>query len=309
MRVFIALRAILARESAADLINAAAHDAINRWYIPEAKKKLKSARGERESSFWEDIIRLFEEYSNPRSAKGRHFGNQAAKKLVGIAKSYNLSEEDIMDMTLQIIEDFYAKNWWNRFNVKDGPVGLVKYMTSIFGKNARYRARGISLHHQREQTRAPAEEGEETPIERTPAKGIPTGLETMGERELTKIMKSSIYKKFRKPFQRDLFDTWMKALQKYGSGLRYKEHVYSPIQAKHGVGKSTLFDTIRSMRKEIASVLSKLGYEGLPKQLASSSDLSLTDSVACAELVRRLARWVVAGKTLRLSVASHVPFL
>ncbi len=83
MRLFVALKAILARESAADLINAAAHDAIKRWYLPKARGELKKARSDGDRALWSNTVRLFEEYSDPRSAKGRHFGNQSAKKLIG----------------------------------------------------------------------------------------------------------------------------------------------------------------------------------------------------------------------------------
>ena len=301
MRLFIALRAVLARESAADLINAAAHDAIQRWYLPEATGELKKARSDRDRAFWSGIVRLFEEYSNPRSTKGRHFGNQSAKKLIGVARAYGLGEEDILDMTLQIIEDFYQKKWWKRLRVKDGPEGLVKFMTSLFGTNAKWRARDIATHQQRERTLAPTEDDEGIPT--------PTGLETVGEKELMKIITKAVRKRFKKPYQRGLFNAWMKSLQKYGSTLNMDKHVYLPVADKFGVSKKTLSYNILRMRKEIASVLNQIGYEGVPKRFLGSSEFDVVDSVTCSEFIRRLARWILAGTSCCLCLALRVPFL
>jgi hypothetical protein len=186
---------------------------------------------------------------------------------------------------------------------------LIKWLTVLFFRNAKWRARDISKHHQREMTLAPHDDDDDVnPIEREPDRDKSESMDEMSERELFKIMKDAVYRKFTKPYQRALFDAWMEAMETYGNRLVFKRHVFPAIMDEYGTPITTLTDNILQMRKVVANALSKMGYDRIPKKFLSF-DVGIVDRVACYGYIRRLSRWVVAGSVVNYSLVPDVPFL
>jgi hypothetical protein len=298
MRFFAAMKMILARASGMEVLNALAHDAIKKRIVPVLEEE--ASEGDLGAA---ELVEMYESYTGtgPRS---EIFGGQAFKVIRTVANMYSLDSDGVDELVMQFVNDFYRQrsvdkllnNKKQKETVIDrGPEAFAKWFTGIVRFDAMSNARKVTTRS-REDRVSPLEDETGDPMSRFPGGGD-SPMEALVEKDVQRELREFISRSFgRKPVYMELFDEWMDALKKNGSGTNVRRDVLPAVSDRTGTPEKTLYHYINEMKRSIGQFF--LREYNLRMPIKASSGMSLSDRIVYSVFRRRMAKWILPRETI-----------
>lgn len=293
MNILAAIRAILAGTAVSELYAAVVADAVANQILPNLQKQLAS---DPDNERTQRLIEAFKPMADPRGAEARRVGEQAWKILEFVTRTRGLGMNESEDVAQEMIKTFYEKSLWSKFNPETGPEGLLKFLKNSVHMHAQWKIRDMTRQRKHEMTTLDRneEDDEGDPLEQVPGSTGESVTRELVEKDIVKDLRQHIFSKFKKPYQREMFELWMDAAGSSGK-VNLNQEVAKPIADKYGIGFSTVTESIQQMKKEMARHMSR---EGSMSVASSNRTGSKTDRVAYSEFRRRIADWVLPRNAL-----------
>lgn len=304
-KFFAALRRFLAVDHIEQMFTAIAQEAIQSDILPELREMADRETSEEKRQAIQSNMAMFERYANPNGSEGRLFGQTGASVIYGIVKQFGLGHSDADDVAQDIAAYFYNPKIQRETNLRKflshnpngTPIEFNRFFGHIVKRHALWRSREIGKTLRPE--RQPRRDDED---QRDEMENVPAPTQEMGEREFYEHfyeeMREHIYANFNKPWEREMFDMWLKMIPEGRPNM--KTDIYPTIEEKYGKKPSTQFTVWIEMQRAIAKFFEEQTGKRLPSAIKRKLHLSSADFVAYGEFRRRLSVWLLP-KQCRLS--------
>jgi hypothetical protein len=287
LRVFFAARPV-------ETMGAAVHDAIQRTFIPRLRVALKKAKTDEKRSRIQDLIGLYERYSDPRTPESRIYSETAAKIIQRLVGEYNLRADTVDEIAQQVAGDFYIGDRnrmmiLSKFNEMHGPLALNRMWASIVSGQAKYRLRDLHTHSPGLSKPNWAEGEGLDPLEKLQA---PSSFTMEDIRRVFSEFEEYMERVVKDEASKVIFKRWWEVQQDKGD-VNLEWDVVPFVAEKTGLSRSVIFSKFKALRPVMAHFYTNiLGYE-LPSAVKRKYHLSSVDVLTYEFFRRRFASWIL----------------
>jgi len=295
-KILASLKRMLAAR-ALDSMGIVVHDAIRNNFIPRLRAMLDKTPSEEERRKIQDMIALYERYSDPRFPESKIYGESAANIIRKIVSAgYNLGQDTEDEVAQALTAKFYNGRYMNyltRYNVERllGPLQLNKLWTTIiFGG-----AKEIMRNMRRQQPglfRKERETDEGTQVD--PIGLLPARPEDADKLEkLFEEMRDYVRPRLKSKNAVEVFDLWYNVLMDKGD-VNFKRDIVPVVRDKLGIGETSVNNYWKEqIQPTIAQFYTReLGLRLSPEQ-KKKLRFSSVDVLTYEFFRRRIAAWIL----------------
>lgn len=278
-----------------ETMGAIVHDAIGRTFIPKLQVKLGEAKTDEDRSKIQDLIALYERYSDPRTTESRIYSETASKIIQRLVGDYNLGSDMVDEIAQTVAGDFYIGEnsrmdyMAKKFDEMQGPLALNRLWAGVVTGQAKYRLREMHKHSPGF-SKPNWKEGEGLdPLEKLEA---PRSFSLESIKKIFSDFEDYMNRTIRDEASKIIFQRWWE-LQQEGGDVNFDREVVPYVAEKTGLSRSVIFSKFKALRPVMAHFYTSiLGYE-LPPAVKRKYHLSSVDVLTCEFFRRRVAAWVL----------------